>query len=64
MRWVLAFVVIIHGLIHLLGAVKGFGWAAVPELTATPAVGAAVAWLAASVLLVATGVTLLLGYRW
>ena len=64
LRWIFAVVVILHGLIHLLGAVKGFGWAAVDELTATPTVAAAMFWLVASVLLVATGVTLLLGYGW
>lgn len=64
LRWIFAVVVIVHGLIHLLGAVKGFGWAPVDELSATPSAAAAVAWLGASVLLVATGVSLLLGYRW
>lgn len=64
LRWIFAVVVILHGLIHLVGAVKGFGWAPVEELTVTPSVPAAVSWLVASVLLVATGVTLLLGRRW
>ena len=63
-RWVFAAVVIVHGLIHLLGAVKGFGWAAVSELSTTPSPVASVAWLAASVLLVTTGTLVLLKNRW
>jgi hypothetical protein len=63
-RWVFAAIIIIHGLIHLLGAVKGFGWAAVEQLSATPSVPVAVLWTAAAVMLVATGVCLLLRYRW
>ncbi len=63
-RWVFATVVILHGLIHLPGAVKGFGWAPVEQLSSTPSVPVAVAWLAAASLLVGTGVTLLAGYRW
>ena len=62
-RWVFGAAVIVHGLIHLLGAIKGFGWVAVTGLTTTPSIGASVAWLAASILLVATGVSLLSGYR-
>jgi hypothetical protein len=64
LRWIFAVVVILHGLVHLLGAVKGFGWAQVEDLNATPSAGAAAAWLVASVMLVATGVTVLLRYRW
>ena len=30
-RWVVAFVLMVHGLIHLLGAAKGFGWADVSQ---------------------------------
>ncbi len=63
LRWTFAVVVILHGLIHVLGAVKGFGGAQVEALTATPSVAAAAAWLVASVLLVATGVALLMGTR-
>ena len=27
LRWVVALVVVLHGLIHLRGAAKGLGWA-------------------------------------
>ena len=30
-RWVVAVVVVLHGLIHLLGAAKGLGWADVTQ---------------------------------
>ena len=32
LRWVVVAVLVGHGLIHLLGVAKGFGWAAVPQL--------------------------------
>ena len=31
-RWVVVAVLVGHGLIHLLGVAKGFGWADVPQL--------------------------------
>ena len=42
-RWIFAVVVVLHGLLHLLGAVKGFSWAEVAQLGTTPSVGVAVA---------------------
>jgi hypothetical protein len=49
-RRALALVMTVHGLIHLLGVWKGFGWAEVATLTEPigPALG--VAWLAAAAL--------------
>ncbi len=32
-RWIVGLVVIVHGVVHLLGAFVGLGWAEVPELT-------------------------------
>ncbi len=63
-RWVVVVVVVVHGLIHLLGAAKGLGWADVAALTQpiSPAMG--VAWLAAAVLVVAAGVLLAARARW
>jgi hypothetical protein len=46
----------------LLGAVKGFGWAEVSELEEPISTAGGVVWLAAGVLVVATGV--LLAVRW
>jgi len=57
-RWFVAVVLLGHGLIHLLGAAKGLGWAEVTTLTEPiqPAIG--VAWLIAAIVMVATGVLL------
>jgi hypothetical protein len=64
MRWVVVVVVVLHGLIHLLGAAKGLGWADVTQLAEPirPAVG--VAWLAAALLVVAASVLLIIASRW
>jgi hypothetical protein len=32
LRWVVVAALAGHGLIHLLGVAKGFGWATIPEL--------------------------------
>jgi hypothetical protein len=55
--------VTMHGLIHLLGAAKGLGWADVAELTTpvSPAMGAA--WLAAAALVLAAGAVMALRAR-
>ena len=57
-RWFVVVVVVAHGLIHLLGAAKGLGWAAVTALPEpiSPAMG--LAWLAATATVVATGLLL------
>lgn len=64
LRWVVAVVVILHGMIHFLGAVKGFGWADVNQLKDPigPAMGAV--WLAAGALAVVAGVLLARRVRW
>ncbi len=64
MRWIVVVVMVGHGLIHLLGAAKGLGWADVTALTEpiSPAIG--LVWLAAAALLVATGVLLAVRARW
>ena len=53
-RWFVVAVVALHGLIHLLGALKGFGWSEVSALKQPigPVVGAV--WLLATVLLLAS----------
>jgi hypothetical protein len=53
-------VVLVHGLIHLLGAAKGHGWADVPQLKDPVSAAMGTAWLAASVLVVAVGVLLVI----
>lgn len=63
-RWTVSAIVVIHGLIHLLGVVKGFGWAEVSELTEPIGTAMAVGWLVAAVLVVTAGVLLAAGVRW
>ncbi|HYN34487.1 MAG TPA: DUF6544 family protein [Ilumatobacteraceae bacterium] len=62
-RWVIGLVVVVHGLIHVMGAAKGLGWGDVTQLTEPISVGWGVVWLAASVVTVAAGVLLLAGVR-
>ena len=57
-RWIVGVVVVLHGLIHLLGAAKGLGWAEVTQLTQPISSIMGVAWLAAGMLVVAAGVML------
>lgn len=63
-RWTVGAVVIVHGLIHLLGVFKGFGWAEVSQLTEPIGTAIGVAWLAAAVLVVAAGALLIARVRW
>jgi len=54
-RWVFAFTVVVHGLIHLMGPAKAFGYAELPQLTQPISRGMGVVWLLAALLtLVAT----------
>jgi len=57
-RWIVAVVVVLHGLIHLLGGVKGFGWAEVTALTEPISTLLGVTWLIAALLVVLAGVML------
>lgn len=57
-------VVIVHGLIHLLGVAKGFGWAEVSQLTQPIGTTMGVVWLLATVLVVAAGALLTVAARW
>jgi hypothetical protein len=63
-RRVVAVVVVLHGLIHLLGAAKGLGWADVTQLKEPISTAMGVAWLAAAVLVVLAGVLLIIRARW
>lgn len=64
MRYVLAVLLAVHGLIHLLGPAKAFHWAEVPQLRQPVAPRDGALWLAAAVLLVAASVVVALGARW
>lgn len=56
-------IVVVHGSVHLLGVVEGFGWADVEALDEPISTGWAVVWLVAAVLMVSAGVRLALGHR-
>lgn len=47
-RWLFVGLIAVHGLIHLLGAAKGLGWADVNQLTAPISIIEGLAWLAAA----------------
>lgn len=63
-RWVVGLLVVLHGLIHVLGAAKGLGWATVTELARPISTGLGVGWLLAAVLTVAAGLSLLARVGW
>jgi uncharacterized membrane protein YphA (DoxX/SURF4 family) len=60
-RWLAAVVLVVHGLIHLLGAVKGLGWGDVEQLKEPISTPLGVAWLVAAVAVTAAGVLLAVG---
>ena len=61
LRWVLVGLLVAHGLIHLLGAAKGFGWAAVSQLKEPIGPGGGALWLLAAMLLLASAALLAAG---
>ena len=64
MRIALALLIAPHGLIHLLGPAKAFGWADVAQLRAPISPAAGLLWLAAAVLLIAAATGLVLRAPW
>jgi hypothetical protein len=63
-RWAVVAVVVVHGLIHLLGAAKGLGWAEVAALRKPVGTLGGVAWLVAAVVVVAAAAAMAAGVRW
>ena len=63
MRWALIGLLILHGLIHLMGFAKAFGYADLPQLTQPISREWGALWLLAGVLVVATAVLLAAGVR-
>lgn len=61
LRWILVSLLSAHGLIHLLGAAKGFGWAAVPTLKEPVSVWGGLLWLVAATLVLASAVLIAMG---
>lgn len=53
-----------HGLIHLLGVAKAFGWAELPQLTTPISVADGVWWLVSALLFIVTAVSLFAWPRW
>jgi hypothetical protein len=64
MRIALAVLIALHGLIHLLGPAKAFGWADVSQLRAPISPEAGLLWLAAAALLIAAATGLVLHASW
>ncbi|MGZ5399872.1 MAG: hypothetical protein ACXWDL_10560 [Nocardioides sp.] len=62
-RWLVVAVVVAHGLLHLLGAVKGLGWAEVAQLRQQIDTSLGWAWLTTSALVVIAGILLALRSR-
>lgn len=58
MRWVFAFIMALHGLIHLMGPSEAFGYADLPQLTQPISRGMGVVWLVAALLTLASVVAL------
>ncbi len=55
MGWLVGFVAVAHGAIHMLGAVKGLGWMEVTQLAEPISAGLGAVWLVAAVLNMAAG---------
>ncbi len=66
MKYIFVIIIIIHGLIHLLGFVKGFGFKEVKELTIPVSKSMGIVWLTATILFLAYGILYLLNskYNW
>jgi hypothetical protein len=63
MRWFFAFIVAIHGLIHLMGPAKAFGYAELPELIQPISRLMGLLWLAAAAAMLASAAALFLWPR-
>jgi hypothetical protein len=60
----LTVVIVLHGLIHLMGFAKAFGYASLPQLTQPITPGMGLVWLAAAILMLTTAGALWLWPRW
>ncbi len=63
MSWLAACVLVVHGLIHVLGFAKAFGYAQLPALTQPISRTWGVLWLVAALLVLASAGMLGLGHR-
>jgi len=58
MRWIIAVLLAAHGLVHLMGFAKAYGYAGLPQLTQPISRPMGLMWLAAALLVIASGVTM------
>lgn len=63
MRWFVAAVLVVHGLIHLMGPAKAFRWAELPALRTPISATMGVVWLLAALMVLASALSLLLWPR-
>ena len=63
MRWVVAALLIVHGLVHLMGFAKSFGFADLPQLTQSISRGMGLLWLVAALLVMASAVAMVASPR-
>ena len=63
MRWVVAALLIVHGLVHLMGFAKSFGFAELPQLTQPISRGVGLLWLVAGLLVMASAVAMVASPR-
>lgn len=64
MKWLLALLLLVHGLIHLLGPARAFRWTAVSQLRIPVSPVGGVMWLLAALLLIAGAAGVMLGASW
>lgn len=64
MKSLFAIFLVVHGLVHLLGAAKAFEWGEIPQLTQPISRPVGALWLTAATLLLATAVSLFTWPRW
>lgn len=64
LRFIFAFIVLIHGAIHLMGFAKAYGFGVFPQLTKEISKPAGALWLVSALMLVTTGALFLLKKDW
>jgi hypothetical protein len=64
MRIAFAILIALHGLIHLIGPAKAFGWGNVTQLRQPISTAGGSVWLLAAVLLIASAVAVAISARW
>ncbi len=60
LKYLVAFLILVHGLIHFMGFAKAFGYGNIAQLTKEIAKPAGIAWLAAALLFIAATILFLL----